>query len=115
MAKNPKRVIGEFFAVGKHGVTKSFKFHKKFVTVEYVDNGRRVKRRILDLSGKRVRNLSTLGQASGMNLGHCFYLADKYCKDFIKRVRGYKLSSPVTELYVVTSMTVAFYGLKDRT
>lgn len=50
--------------------------------------------RIRFLPKTRLRGLKVLGNAEGNDVYHCLYLAVKYEREFLKRVRGYRTDKP---------------------
>lgn len=93
------------------GATSSFEFRKNSVVLKFSKQGKKIQRKIRNLSRRRVKDLSYLGKAWGMDLGHCFYLGSKFCKDFVGRIRGYKV---VPSDKKGCNLAVMFYGRKNK-
>lgn len=63
---------------------------KKVIFYDGLHNGKEIEREIKELSDEEIKNCKYLGKSVGLNIGHCLSLANKYCKDFIIRVYGFK-------------------------
>ncbi len=76
-----------------------------------IDNGRtRVERTIEELVNGEGK--ISLGIASGMDIGHCFYIASRHCrvtKDFLRDVDYYRICSEEKALDPGCTITIEFY------
>lgn len=98
----------DFDFAGKLGVNHSLEFTKDYTILKFYKKGKVVSKRKIP-PVKRVSGLKKLGEAQGMSLPHCFYLAGKYCKDFLELVYTYKVAPGGSKEY---TMTVTFYRKK---
>lgn len=51
----------------------------------------RENKRIEEISEREIESKRSLGTAYGFNLGHCVYLATKYCREFAEKARWYRI------------------------
>ncbi len=75
-----------------------------------IDGKKRIERtaeEIVDAEGK-----TSLGVASGMDVGHCFCIASRHCKttkDFLSDVNYYRICNPREALDPECALTIEFY------
>ena len=49
---------------------------------------------VSEVSPEQAATLTRLGEAEGIDLSHCIYLANKHCKGFFDAVVGYRRERP---------------------
>ncbi|HUC01449.1 MAG TPA: hypothetical protein VMA75_00900 [Candidatus Paceibacterota bacterium] len=49
---------------------------------------------VSEVSPEQAAALTRLGEAEGIDLSHCIYLANKHCKGFFDLVTGYRRERP---------------------
>ena len=54
-------------------------------------NWGKVAKEITELSEENLKECKLLGKSYGIHIYHCLYLANKYCKDFMDRVVGFRV------------------------
>ena len=84
-----------------------WKIGDNFFTVRLKKNGEWVSREVHELSKDEAKKLKSHGPASGMNFGHCLYLASKYWKEFKAEVCGYRLVDVQDKRF---DISVVFYS-----
>jgi hypothetical protein len=47
-----------------------------------------------EIPSQQVDRCALLGEAEGIDLSHCLYLANKHCRDFFDVVAGYRRERP---------------------
>lgn len=62
-----------------------------FFTIKVCTNGEWTSRKVYELSEEETKKLKSHGPASGMNFGHCLFLASRYWKEFKAEVCGYRI------------------------
>ena len=50
-----------------------------------------MEKQIRELSEAEIVGRKLMGEAYGINLGHCTFIASQHCPDFWNRVVGYRL------------------------
>jgi hypothetical protein len=55
------------------------------------------KQAIEELAENELNNFKRMGTAEGIAFSHCLWIASRFAKNFFKRVRGYRFTTPQTE------------------
>lgn len=72
---------------------------------------------IYEIAESELEGKTSLGQACGLDIGHCVYLGSSHCKDFEKKVKWYYIHPEDEQLQDFRretgqheSIKVEFYG-----
>ncbi|MDO8492997.1 MAG: hypothetical protein Q7S19_00410 [bacterium] len=97
--------------VSRHQIT-SFKENVKGLLMKKEKNGKLLEeRQIILLNQEQTSEFEKIGTASGEDLYHCLYLANKYGKDFVEKVAAYFVNNhPKDKRFKVE---VTFYKKKE--
>jgi hypothetical protein len=72
-------------------------------------------KQFVKLTEEKVKQYKSIGKASGVSLGMCFYLAHKHCNNLKERCVGYRIlkedeiASTCTKITGQEYMSVEFY------
>lgn len=72
-------------------------------------------KKLVELTEEEARKYKSIGKASGVSLGMCFFLAHKHCNNFRERCVGYRIikedemASMFTKVTGKEYMSVEFY------
>ncbi len=62
---------------------------KTFDFTIWEKDNKKTKRTIEEITREETEGKMSLGKTGGMDAFHCFYIASKYCEDFLREVKYY--------------------------
>jgi len=73
---------------------------KNYITIKQTDpkTGNTMDKNIYELKKEEFKNYKLIGSGAGISLSYCFYLGNKYTKNFSERVYGYYIKNQQDEL-----------------